>query len=114
MRAGKRNVTLEDIRQNLNSPQPVANLKVESHLPSIRPKSSLRPSKIGEQLLQKSVVPSKLTSPNRIGPRVGAKPKSRMGIMKAHLSPKGNGELTESKGNIIFLNLHFGILMHLM
>lgn len=54
MRAGKKNVTLDDIRQNLNSPQPVTSLKVEGHLPSIRPKSSLRPSKIGEQLLQKS------------------------------------------------------------
>jgi hypothetical protein len=62
-KAGKKNLTIDDLRTQIRSPVSSKKSKLISivdpqHLPSIRPKSSIRPGD-NSQIAKKSVVPSK-------------------------------------------------------
>lgn len=58
-KAGKKNMTIDDLRAQIKSPPPKrSKLVIPQHLPSIRPKSSIRPVDSSEGA-KKSVVPSK-------------------------------------------------------
>ena len=92
MRSLENKLTVEDLKENAA----IRSSSFRPKLPSIRAKSSIRPSRIGE-IFSKDVE-GNLKILKLIKGDGNDQPKSRLGMMKAKNDLNKNNELTESKG----------------